>query len=998
MASSGASGSSNVVAGANVHERTGPDAWALGNPTGNYSGETYNGTDSNNLQTQYEAIFGPAGRDIKVDPQRHKRHQRWHLPDNLKGRNEYLTDRIDGLITDATNSPFTRNILPYVYLDQPDQKIKWNVYSFDEGMASRVPYESAARVLTQSKTSHSGYAVRQGLAIVMEHNFLASPAGVTNFQNQLKQLVGSIQLTNDLDVHMALLTAKSYQRTINEKYYSESESLYDSAKRYVDLFGIMQKMPNALDILIEDAKSHLKTWGSQPPTFLLCPSDLTAQLQMSPERTNYITNGPDGLKRLAEGPNLPSYRGISIIHSQKFSLEPGKKPRNVLKRRVRVAEHYWIDLSTVTSYQIYNQKKDMMCSFDRTHAWKMSGLSYAILAYYTKKANDEDRDTQSQQFHNDVITRQNALQAGYCLLIRPNIEHEMLTVIAGRGGTQELGATFWGQTELACYDDAQHGIWGMSYKYHERAIVTNERNLIRMFDVAFDGYSGGMDTDIADWSHVGNQFTDDTYSTEPRYKGKSVLALHFPRFMPQPALQGVLIRPLFEMFLLCDAIDSTSLMHYDNMARLTVSDSTMQLENLSSLSTLLNKREVAECFQSQDLVDYYTRAESLEGTNNVRPYGAALDSTDLFDKNTAIRDQQNLGVNFATHLSAVIEGMVKQCVARRPLQAEAMYRRVLQVVFQRFRQGVAPMTEQTTTKVMAYVLARGVTFSSTQFQQTFMTLINILVLHWTYAGDVTGLAPTGIQGAVPTLTYLICMLHGIEVSNTHDATNNDAPLTPQAWHYTQNNMQITNGHTGMMEKTRGVAQALVDDLPTLLRHYIFDLQCLNNHYYNMYRLVTKPPFEMPNPVVLSSFLRDKQASNFQTSPDADQASDASDLHNFKIAFKKYFEEPDDSPFQLPARQMMQDIDDYFDMYNSYAPELWSSNSIMAASAYMQNNATELPAFSYHGNLVCQKTSGVSEEVRCVGHLGNSFPGSACIRQGKGMLNIYEKMPLPVHVM
>ena len=159
--------------------------------TGAFIGNT--STDSNNLQTQYEAIFGPAGRDIKIDPQRHKRHQRWHLPDNLKGRNEYLTDRIDGLITDATNSPFTRNILPYVYLESPDQRIKWNVYSFDEGMASRVPYESAARVLTQSKTSHSGYAVRQGLAIVMEHNFLASAAGMANFQNQLKQLVGSIQ-------------------------------------------------------------------------------------------------------------------------------------------------------------------------------------------------------------------------------------------------------------------------------------------------------------------------------------------------------------------------------------------------------------------------------------------------------------------------------------------------------------------------------------------------------------------------------------------------------------------------------------------------------------------------------------------------------------------------------------------------------------------------------------------------------------------------------------
>jgi len=31
---------------------------------------------------------------------------------------------VDGLITDATNSPFTKNIPPYVYLENPDQKLK----------------------------------------------------------------------------------------------------------------------------------------------------------------------------------------------------------------------------------------------------------------------------------------------------------------------------------------------------------------------------------------------------------------------------------------------------------------------------------------------------------------------------------------------------------------------------------------------------------------------------------------------------------------------------------------------------------------------------------------------------------------------------------------------------------------------------------------------------------------------------------------------------------
>ena len=116
------------------------------------------------------------------------------------------------------------------------------------------------------------------------------------------------------------------------------------------------------------------------------------------------------------------------------------------------------------------------------------------------------------------------------LILRPNIEHEMLGIIMGRGGTQELGCTFWGQTELSCYDDAQHGVWGMSYKYHERAIVTNERNLIRTFDVAFDGYNGGMDQTYVDWNDPQSlqKFRDATYGRDRPYTGPSMLVMALP--------------------------------------------------------------------------------------------------------------------------------------------------------------------------------------------------------------------------------------------------------------------------------------------------------------------------------------------------------------------------------------------------------------------------------------------------------------------------------------
>ncbi len=225
-------------------------------------GGTVTDASTRDQMTAYENIFGPAARDVKFDVQRNKRHQRWHLPDVLRGPNMFLTDRIDGLITDATNSPFTKTILPYMYVDQPNRKIKWNVYSFDEGVASRVPYEAAARVLPQSKSSFSGYAVRQGLAISMEHNFMMSPAGMDNFRKQLQQLVGSIQMTNDIDVHMALLLAPSYQKQMDEKYYDNTVTTAQNCRMYTDLFGFMAKNENALDFLIEDAKNHLQTLRS----------------------------------------------------------------------------------------------------------------------------------------------------------------------------------------------------------------------------------------------------------------------------------------------------------------------------------------------------------------------------------------------------------------------------------------------------------------------------------------------------------------------------------------------------------------------------------------------------------------------------------------------------------------------------------------------------------------------------------------------------------------
>jgi len=843
---------------------------------GQYGGGTLTGQSLDPMVEDYMNIFGPAGRDVKLDHQRHRRMGRLHLPDVLKGPNQYLTDRIDGLISDATSSPFTSVILPYTYIENPDQKITWRTFSYDEGLASRVPYESAARTLTQTKRSFKAFMVRHGLAINMEHNFMMSAEGRKDFQNQLLQLVGSIQYSNDLDVHIALVSAPSYAQVWAEKYSTSDKTDAQICREFVDLFGFLQKNPNALDIIIEEAKSILKLWGSPPPSFMLCNQKLTFQMTMIPEKTNYMTQGIDGVKRLRAGPDLGSYRGLNIVNTRSFSMEIGAPPRDIMRRRVRVAEYYRIPPQGANSrwaVELYDESRDTwftvrrdeldryarLDDFGHTHYnipadstmtiaeylanpglcglinnveimhptvanWSaklvkptQTDLSFQVPANWDTTLNQinllqngiyankqfrrcnyksimdllnlpflrpnhvqlndndlpatatqlqacawlstqaallpttlallwypvptismelmvegvlpflfprqQDRDLAVASYRatcNDInpyncavtlalvatlhpnldIQRQiqeamrasrvhlgslravvarfiraalhprtnerpaNRIQLGRLLedyiaqafqatmgtdpalhanalydpwpaenvggvsithyaevsvthdtlahpsveqaydrnstmfhwnrlnlsnsevsvtdldedhalgvflitmlkrlfgnpnaldarnmfpeylphltvkdrgtddyeyvIVRPCIEHNMLGIIMGRGGSEELGCTFWGQTELSCYDDSFHGVWGMSYKYHERALVLNERNMIRMWDVAYDGYNGGKDDSFVQWNDEApgkhRPFNRCATDMSMPYQGPSLMVMRF---------------------------------------------------------------------------------------------------------------------------------------------------------------------------------------------------------------------------------------------------------------------------------------------------------------------------------------------------------------------------------------------------------------------------------------------------------------------------------------
>ena len=248
-------------------------------------------------------------------------------------------------------------------------------------------------------------------------------------------------------MHTALVLAPSYAKQVADQYYMD-DAVTKTLRDYVDTFGFAQKNMNAVsaqlvtviprlplsygmhlhtmlqvDILIEDGKQLLQSWGAEEPDFLLVSPKICFQLTMTQERTSYLAKGEDGQDMLKEGPMLAKYRGLSVIKSRAFSMEEGAAPRDVLRRRVRTSEFYYGPYypdQTNDRVELYDEFTDNFVSL---------GLSKIV------QNLGPDNET-----YIDGLGKKNV---NMLILIRPAIEHYMLACIMGKGGLQHLGATLW---------------------------------------------------------------------------------------------------------------------------------------------------------------------------------------------------------------------------------------------------------------------------------------------------------------------------------------------------------------------------------------------------------------------------------------------------------------------------------------------------------------------------------------------------------------------------
>ena len=136
--------------------------------------------------------FGPPAKEIKVNAYDKYANETYDLPEAYKGKNLWLRDTIDGFIVDDSDQWYTTYALPWAQTD--DLHVKWNKWTFNRGLAGRVPHEGIPRLITSTKQSHSETIERRGLAFILEHQFMKTPEGIEQYRRNIQGIAQTVQV------------------------------------------------------------------------------------------------------------------------------------------------------------------------------------------------------------------------------------------------------------------------------------------------------------------------------------------------------------------------------------------------------------------------------------------------------------------------------------------------------------------------------------------------------------------------------------------------------------------------------------------------------------------------------------------------------------------------------------------------------------------------------------------------------------------------------------
>ena len=133
---------------------------------------------------------------------------------------------------------------------------------------------------------------------------------------------------------------------------------------------------------------------------------------------------------------------------------------------------------------------------------------------------------------------------------------------------------------------------------------------------------------------------------------------------------------------------------------------------------------------------------------------------------------------------------------------------------------------------------------------------------------------------------------------------------------------------------------------------------------------TMPISDLPNPLIMNDIFEKQLRKTLKLDPEGTHIlSDAGEF-----LFWDHYQ-----------HSVNKNAEKTLDHYKNQTDSIFAHALSISASEHIRGNTCDIPCLAYHGNMKYTRYDGGYSDIKCIGHLGNSFPGVANVRDGRGVI-------------
>ena len=400
-------------------------------------------------------------------------HETYNLPKAYEGRNKYLENVLDYLITNESDWYCTL-ALPWEATDQ--LSVQWEIFRFNKTLMDLEPEQGVPRYVSAEREARTDRLVRRGLGFIIEHGFYETPEGRSHYLMNLRQISDSVHETAYFGVMRALLTAHDYYKAQRAEHGPVRTKYAELTRTERNRWAIVQKDELGLYTLDAQIKHDFRRQGLEHNLIVL-PDTTSMYVTMVPNfQREYSRHGPGNMANLEKGEdNMLTFRGSRVVESKPFDIDFLGEGTDLLLRERMIGEYFILEENEPGLY-IYSADADDFVYIERPDADNIVNLPV------------ENADEAA----GPVVTREEvtAARTGRILIFRPFQRYLMGSGLFMRGGS-ELGSTFHGHHNFMLGDDPIRKIHTGHYTFYHKSIIKNDKLLTIAEDIIARDYLGG---------------------------------------------------------------------------------------------------------------------------------------------------------------------------------------------------------------------------------------------------------------------------------------------------------------------------------------------------------------------------------------------------------------------------------------------------------------------------------------------------------------------------